>query len=227
MGVVTAVRVQRGDLAWAIKAVLPHACRDTVIPELAAIRIEAGRDGAVYVVATDRYTFGAAWIHAAGQYDIGVAGALLSVPDARELARRMAGDGDDPADLEFYDDGELAVDYRVRYEPWTEAPEYIEWRTLLGQVLRARPALPAPNQGLNPEFLGRFASARRPGNTGRALTFMPVSKGATDLACSVLGEQFAGAVMGVRFYRSADCDADPAPAYRADWLARITAGATS
>jgi hypothetical protein len=139
----------------------------------------------------------------------------------------MAGDPDQPADLEFYDDGELAVDSRVRYEPWTEAPDYPDWRRLLTQVLRARPALPAPHQGLNPEYLGRFAPARRPGNTGRALTFMPVSKGATDLICSVLGEQFAGAVMGVRFYKPADCDTDPAPGYRADWLARITAGAPS
>jgi hypothetical protein len=221
----TAVRVQRGDLAWAIKAVIPHACRDLDLPVLAAVRIEADPDGAVYAVATDRYTFGAAWIPGSRDHDdTPVAAAMLSIPDARELARRMAGEGDQPADLQFYDDGELAVDYRVRFEPWTEEPEYIEWRKLLGQVLRAKPALPAANQGLNPEFLGRFAAGRRPGNTGRALTFMPVSKGATDLVCSVLGEQFAGAIMGVRLTPSSDAPGTPAE-FRADWLARTGAAA--
>lgn len=222
----TAVRVQRGDLAWAIKAALPHACRDMDLPVLAAVRIEAAADGTVYAVATDRFTFGAAWIPGVRDRDgTPVAAALLSVPDARELARRMAGDGNQAADLEFYDDGELTVDYRVRYPAAVDDDpfDYPEWRKLLGQVLRAKPALPAANQGLNPEFLGRFAAGRRPGNTGRALTFMPVSKGATDLVCSVLGEQFAGAIMGVRFYKRSPEDHDPAAAYRADWLARTGA----
>lgn len=220
----TAVRVHRGDLAWAIKAVLPHAARDTVIPVLAAVRIEAAPDGTVYAAATDRFTIASAWIPGARDTTGPAATALLTVPDARELARRMAGGGHVGADLKFYGD-ELAVDYRVRYAAAVDENRspYPDWRLILAQILLARPALPVAARGLNPEYLGRFASARRPGNTARALTFMPVSKGIGDLVCMVLGEQFAGAVNGAQLWRDT-CAGHGSPAeVRADWLARIGA----
>lgn len=227
----TAVRVHRGDLAWALKAVLPHAGRDMTLPVLAAVRIEAAPDGTVYCAATDRYTVASAWIPTTLP-PAGASGpltALLTVSDARELARRMAGDSDQGADLKFYGD-ELAADYQVRYAAAVGedlAGRYPDWRQILGSVLRARPALPAATQGLNPEYLGRFAAGRRRGNSARTLMFMPVDVGEANIACSVIGEQFAGAIMGAPFRTAPAADQGSPAGYRADWLARITPAAAA
>ena len=219
----TAITCHRPDLRWALAACLPHVARglDTTA-RLHAVRLEL-EPGTLYAVATDRYTLGCAAIPV--RYDGDPATALIAADDARELVKRLARRDDSPAVLELYEDGDIAVDYRVRYSslrypgPWRagQVLDYPDWRTTLSQLVHAAPAVPGRADGLNPEYLGRFTCARRPGCASRALTVMPVASRGSRADAVVLGEWFAGAVASTRL----DCsDYDPR-AVLADWRARL------
>lgn len=185
------IEVSRAALAWAIRAALPHACRDHRLPVLGGVLLDLDPAAkTVYAVATDRYTFGVgrAAIESGDHTTIAV---LLDVAGVRDLLRHLKGDG--PATLKTYPD-ELILDGFYRFRPVQIEPPrgrvhaYPDWRRMLGNVLRTRPALPARDLGYHLPLLARFASAER---DRVPLTVMPL-----DRMTVVLGQDFAGAVMG-------------------------------
>ena len=219
------------ELAWALRAVLPHVSHVPELPELCAVRVEAG-PGVVYVTATDRYTFAAAWT--AGMPGGAPGGtwpaALVAAADARELLRRLRAAGDGTTELAWYDDGELAVDYRVRYA--RAAPRaYPDWRKLALAVLGSRPELPGALSGIRPDYMARFAAGIHPANVHRTLSYIPVRRStAGNWPVAVLGPQFVGAVMDVRLPAQPDRYGsgtyEPPAATRADWLRRLAPAVT-
>lgn len=219
------------ELAWAIRAVLPHVSHAPELPELCAVRIEAA-PGVVYAVAMDRYTFAAAWAGAMldGVPDGRWPGALLATADARELLRRLRAAGDGTTELAWYDDGELAVDYRVRYAPACTWPEFPDWRKLARDILADQPEMPGPCSGLRPDYLARFTAAVHPANVHRTLSFTRVRRGAgRNWPALVLGPQFLGAVMDVRMPDEPDLLSggayEPPSLTRENWAGRVAADA--
>jgi hypothetical protein len=221
----------RADLAWALKAVLPHVSRDRgLYPELEAVFFDAAGDGTLCVVATDRYTLGCATVPCLR--DPGApATALIGAGDVRELAARLArqerGDKRGAARLEIYGDGDVFADWGVRYQSLTwpltwpvlagERREFIDWRKLLGRFMHAPSALPRRVDGFAGPLLARFAAAGLSG----ALTVMPVRTSADGprAAAVVLGDRFAGAIAACRVTST---DYDPVEALE-EWRARVPA----
>jgi hypothetical protein len=213
------VEVSRADLAWALKAVLPHVSRDDLLPALTSVRFEAD-GGYLYLVATDRYTLGVAKLTVTAPcWPDHPLAASVGHQDAQEIARKVKGNGkrDGTAELCFYEDGELALDWRSRYA--SQPGDYVDWRGLLARYLRRPAALPHAKFGYNPAYLARFQPAAR---DHAPLTFMPVSwpstYGETPLAATaVLGERFTGLVMSARI----DSDGTAARGVLAGWRAAL------
>lgn len=192
----------RADLAWALKAVLPHASRDKKIEILCGIRLEVvPAEHTLYCVATDRYTLGAATVEFTGDHD--AAEVTLPSAEVRDLLRKLtAGNGGKEARVSVTDRFVLLDDfYRFKVMPVIIRPGYpakwIQWRDLLGKMLRYPPGVPGPDTGYNSAYLARFGQAATPEH---GVTVMPVrSTGAQRSSLTVvLAENFAGAVMGRR-----------------------------
>jgi hypothetical protein len=201
------------DLAWALRAVLPHAAANKVLPQLGAVRLELDAAGALLAVATDTHTIGCAMVPC--DRDPGdTACALVAADDVREIIRRLRGQVS--ADLAFYADGEVVVGWTHRY-PLVPG-EYPAWRPALGELLRYPARTLQREHGILPDYLARFRDAALPGGQG-ALTVMPVHDDTRPAhgAVVVIGDRFAGAVMVARLYYS---DYDPA-AQLAQWRARL------
>lgn len=219
----TTLTVGRGELAWALKAVLPHASRNDILPVLGAVAVEVDADGRLWCAATDRYTIGATWTQGAAT-SAEPGSTLLEIADVKDLLRRLKGVGD--VDLELYGDGDLTVGYRVRYSRAggdADYPlEFPDWRKLLGAMLRWPASTPARTHQVNAEFMARFAAAA-PADHRSGLTFMPVRKSARVHACVVVGGRFAGVAMGTALDAP---DPDPA-AMLADWRTAFAGKAVS
>jgi hypothetical protein len=198
----------KADLAWALKAVLPHAlpeCGRLLLRQLCGLRLEVAA-GALYVAATDQYTLGVARVAIGGdhrEFEV-----TLDRADVPELLRKLK--GDEPAMLALHDD-KIVLDGFYRYRPLVGAPGYPSWRKILGRALRAKPCIPPPDHGGNADHLARFRSAVR--SNQEPLVFMPVSKGRLTV---VIGQDFAGAAASIR-------SSGEARAWRAGWCARIPA----
>lgn len=217
----TVLTCNRADLAWALRAVLPHASRDKMIETLCGIRLEVvPAEHTLYCVATDRYTIGAATVAFTGDHD--ATEVTLPSAEVRDLLRKLtAGKGEKEARLAVADRFVLLDDfYRFRVMPVIIRPGYpakwIGWRELLGKMLRYPPGVPGPDTGYNSAYLARFATAGRP---AQAVTVMPV-RALRSAMTVVLAENFAGAVMGARQPETS------APAHLRRWRELIPAGGT-
>jgi hypothetical protein len=205
---VSAFTCDRADLAWALKAVIPHVLRERhFMPELEGIRIEVGAASRqMYLVATDRFTLGCARVDIAGD-GIEPAGTSVHADDARDLLRRMRGKGS--AELFIWEDGEVTADSRVRYPAAPGGADFPDWRALLGQVLRYPAGKPGMKFGYDAAYLARFAPAMEP---GRALAVMPLkARTGAGAITAFLGEHFTGAVMARRLTAASDLDGKDMP----------------
>src|SRR5258708_37911494 len=84
----SALNCSRADLLWALKATLPHVCRDLFVESLCGVRLEIVPDEKMlYCVATDRYTLGVATL----PIDDANEPAEVTVPTAevRDLMRKL------------------------------------------------------------------------------------------------------------------------------------------
>lgn len=187
------IEVDRKNLAWALRAALPHAGRDKFLPTLRGVRLDIDPHAkALYCVATDRYTLGCARVKIeAGDHT--PAAVTLATADVRDLLRRVV-PADGLARLALYPD-EVVLDDFFRYRPAVSPPhsgcgEFIDWRKLLGPMLRKPPRLPGKDRAWNPGYLARFATARKdvPG-----VVLMPVLN-----AAILLGADFVGAITPAR-----------------------------
>lgn len=188
------IEITRADLAWALKAALPHAGRDDFMPALCGVRLDVDPEAKfLYCVATDRYTIGCARVPIiAGDHP--AADVTLPLAEARELLRRLK--GKDPSPLQVSREA-VTFDGFYRYRPVQMPPlsretkEFPDWRKVLGGMVRKSAELPADGQGYNPAYLSRFSTAS---TRHTPVSVYPV-KGPMTV---VLGENFAGAVIGVR-----------------------------
>jgi hypothetical protein len=217
---VSVITCDRADLAWALRAVLPHVLRDRgCLPALEGVRLEvAAASKLLYVVATDRYTLGVATVPVTG--DLEPAATVIDAGDVREMLRRLKAKGE--CELAVYDDGEVCLDWRARWQQPTTL-EFPDWRGLLAPALRYPPMVPGPRHAWNPEYLARFAPAAR---ECVPLVFMPVAWHGRDghppaPMTVVVGEDFTGLAMGAR-----DGPLD-APAALRRWRQLLPAGGTA
>ena len=214
------ITCDRADLAWALKAVLPHTLRERGHPpSLEGVHLEAAPDDkTLYVVGCDRYTLGVARVDAVINDP---AQTIIDTPDVREMLRRLKAKGE--CELEVYDDGEVCLDWKARWQRHTELP-FPAWRGLLGPALRYPASAPGRKWGWSAEYMARFAPAAR---DSVPLVFMPVvrvpsSYGDAVPMIVVLGEQFTGLVMSARLAGVLD-----APAALRRWRELLPAGGAS
>lgn len=211
------IEVDRKELAWALRAALPHAGRDKILPQLMGVHLDIDPHAkTLFCVATDRYTMGCARVRIeAGDHT--PIGFTLATADVRDLLRRVV-PGDGLARLTAWPD-EVMLDDFFRYRPianpvpGSRYMDFPSWRKLLGPMLRKPPSLPGKDRAWNPGYLARFATARKdvPG-----VVLMPQRNSAV-----VLGADFAGAITPARV------DGDQGPAALRSWREAIPAEVTS
>lgn len=193
-GCVGRVDALASDLAWAIKAVLPHASRDETLPEVNAVRFEMN-GGWLHVIATDRYSLGVARIQAAHIAD-GEIRASVMLPDARDLLKHLKAERGN-AVLYAGPRGEVSLPGRPAYAP-VPILAFPAWHKVLGDALHAEPAAPTLRFGFEPGILGRFAAAAE--DAGLTFRLVPCAEpttrpgGERPPSMLVLGERFAGLV---------------------------------
>lgn len=201
-GCVGRVDADAHDLAWALKAVLPHASRDETRPEVNAVRFELD-GGWLHLIATDRYSLGVARIQAAHIAD-GEVRASVMLPDARDLLKHVKAEHGNAA-LYVGSRGEVSLPGRPPCAP-VATLAFPDWQRVLGEALHAQPAVTPDRFGFDPALLGRFSAAKE----GANLSFRPVlcgepgpvSGGEIPLLMLVFGERFAGLAAAATLDRS-------------------------
>lgn len=154
----TSVTVPAAKLRDMLDAVMPHAGTDDTLPVLMTVRFEV-LAGVLYVVATNRYTIGAArYVLGADAPDAAV---LLTLRDAREL-RELLDHAGETAALVFADGlrVDAGEDCLAGWEdPRTAHPtgwNYPDWRDVLAGLLAADEAPLIPDYGIEPDLLAKF-----------------------------------------------------------------------
>lgn len=225
----SSVSVPAAKLRDMLAAVIPHAAAEDPLPALEAVRFEV-REGALLLVATDRYSVAVARCRIpldqeAPEPD---ADALLLLEDADDLAR-MLERASDPAELVFGDIS-LSVDAGNASATYGLAPadlaDYPDWRPLLSAAIAGDPVQLEETRGINPVHLAKFAvplsplDSRQHATSGLRVCIMRPRNRKEAVALFTREDWFLGALMPMRLER----DEDYTPGLWAEWAA-VTAPA--
>jgi Bacterial regulatory proteins, gntR family len=221
----TSISVPAGRLRDMLTVVLPHAGTDDDLPVLTAVRFEA-RSGTLFLVATDRYTMGAARceIPGAAAAPPGDADCSLHAENARlilSMLKHVTG----VAALAF-GDGRLTLDTGDgNTAGWPAAGgKFPDWRRTLAGMLPANTSPADASLGLNPLHLAKFAIPLGTESVeytdGPVILTARLRDGGKPVLLAARGDWFIGAAMPVR-------SADPAEPQRSDpweqWTAILAA----
>jgi hypothetical protein len=143
-----------------LDAVMPHAGTDDTLPVLMAVRFEV-RAGALYVVATNQFTLGAARYVLPAETPVPDAEVLLRGEDADEL-RELLDHAGETAALVLADG--LRIDAGEDCLAGWEDPRgahpmgwnYPDWQNVLTGLLAADEAPLIPDYGIEPDLLAKF-----------------------------------------------------------------------
>jgi len=160
----TTITVPAAKLREMLGAVLPHAGRDDTLPLLATVRFEV-RGGELLLIATDRYSLGAArWpIPGAKVAPPADCEAVITASAAEELAETIAG-AESVVALVFGGEG-IAMDAGPQSQRnYAALPgEYPDWRAILNRALAGEDVPLGDGLGLAQWQMAKLTAGVAPG----------------------------------------------------------------